>query len=44
MVPVPRSQPGDCKSWAVAAYARSLEARLKPATIRKRIGELTRTR
>ena len=34
--------PVSANPWAVAAYARSLEGPLKPATIRKRIGELTR--
>ena len=34
--------PVPANPWAVAAYARSLEGRLKPATIRKRIGGLTR--
>ncbi len=34
--------PVPANPWAVAAFARSLEGHLKPATIRKRIGELTR--
>ena len=34
--------PVPANPWTVAAYARSLEGRFQPATIRKRIGELTR--
>ena len=34
--------PVPANPWTVAAYARSLEGRLQPATIRKRIEKLTR--
>ena len=41
IAPVPRSTSRSGNPYAVAAYARSLERKYKPTTIRKHVAELT---